>query len=44
MLHQTVWDAPSASLKRKLVLNYEQGRKYYIELYGTCRPPVRKGS
>ena len=44
MLHRTVSDLRSASSIRKLVFNQEQGRKYYIELYGMCRPPVRKGS
>ena len=27
MLHRTVWDAPSASSKKKLVLNQEKGQK-----------------
>ena len=27
MLHRTVWDAPSASSKQKLVLNQENGQK-----------------
>ena len=29
MLYRTVWDAPSASSKKKLVLNYER-EKYFL--------------
>ena len=69
MLHQTVWDAPSASSKKEVSfkpetelgyvtsncmgravrqfekeVSFKLGRICYIELYGTRRPPVRKGS
>ena len=30
-LHRTVWDAPSASSKKKLVLDYEQENYFLID-------------
>ena len=41
VLHRTVWDAPSASSKRKLVLAINRSR-ICLELYGTRRPPREK--
>ena len=44
MLHRSVWDAPSASSIKKIVLGINKSRICYIELYWTRRPPVRKQS
>ena len=43
MLHRTVWDAPSASLKKEVnfKLGNSRGRNCYSELYVTGRSSVR---
>ena len=44
MLHRTVWDAPSASLKKEVInfkLGNSRGRNCYSELYVTGPPSVR---
>ena len=43
MLHRTVWDAPSAILKKEVnfKLGNSRGRNCYSELYVTGPPSVR---
>ena len=45
MLHRTVWDAPSASSKKEVSFIVGEGvENVTSNLYGTRRPPARKGS